>query len=110
MNCVRIVRKICLITSAQVAMGWSIRRVIFSTALSFLGEFPLLTNLAPAVYDKYYSTYDSLDGGLTPELLGLNQMRKQLGREVKGNVLEIAVGTGLETGGCKQQLSQRYSL
>lgn len=47
-------------------------------------------------YDSYASSYNQLDGGDAAEVLGLNKMRADVGREAKGDVLEVAVGTGLQ--------------
>jgi ubiquinone/menaquinone biosynthesis C-methylase UbiE len=50
-----------------------------------------------AAYDRFSSSYDELDGGEATELLGINKMRKLASNYVRGNVLETAVGTGLQT-------------
>lgn len=42
-------------------------------------------------------TYDILDGGGAAEVLGLNKLRRDAGAKVKGSVLEVAVGTGLQS-------------
>ena len=51
----------------------------------------------PSTYDSFSSKYDVLDGGSATEVLGINAMRAKAASFVKGNVLEVAVGTGLES-------------
>ncbi|GIL53723.1 hypothetical protein Vafri_9171, partial [Volvox africanus] len=46
-------------------------------------------------YDKYSSKYDELDGGSAAEALGFPQLRRKLLDQARGDVLEVAVGTGL---------------
>lgn len=46
-------------------------------------------------YDGYASTYDDLDGGSAAKALGLDAMRGDALRGASGDVLELAVGTGL---------------
>jgi ubiquinone/menaquinone biosynthesis C-methylase UbiE len=46
-------------------------------------------------YDGYASTYDDLDGGAAAKALGLDEMRAAALRSASGDVLELAVGTGL---------------
>ncbi|EFJ43419.1 hypothetical protein VOLCADRAFT_106854 [Volvox carteri f. nagariensis] len=46
-------------------------------------------------YDKYSSKYDELDGGAAAEAFGFPQLRKKLLGQARGEVLEVAVGTGL---------------
>jgi len=46
-------------------------------------------------YDGYASTYDDLDGGAAAKALGLDEMRAIALRSASGDVLELAVGTGL---------------
>ncbi len=43
-------------------------------------------------YNKYALWYDILEK--IPEILGVNRIRKNLFRKAKGNVLEVAAGTG----------------
>ena len=57
---------------------------------------PLAPQL-PSTYDTYSSKYDVLDGGSATEVLGINGMRAKAASFVKGNVLEFAVGTGLQS-------------
>ena len=46
-------------------------------------------------YDGYASTYDDLDGGTAARALGLEEMRARALGAARGDVLELAVGTGL---------------
>lgn len=46
-------------------------------------------------YDGYAATYDDLDGGGAAEQLGFPALRQQLLALAHGDVLETAVGTGL---------------
>ncbi|GLC36782.1 hypothetical protein PLESTB_000783500 [Pleodorina starrii] len=46
-------------------------------------------------YDGYSSKYDDLDGGAAAEAFGFPQLRQKLLEQARGNVLEVAVGTGL---------------
>ena len=51
---------------------------------------------AATQYDSYANSYNKLDGGDAAEILGLNKMRATAGKEVRGDVLEVALGTGLQ--------------
>jgi len=47
-------------------------------------------------YDAYSQTYDDLDGNkIVVETLGIDQLRTKMFERVEGDVLELAVGTGL---------------
>ena len=46
-------------------------------------------------YDIYAPSYDQIDGGIASELLGIDIARKSLIQQVRGKVLEVGVGTGL---------------
>lgn len=48
-----------------------------------------------AAYDGYAATYDELDGGAAAEQLGFPALRAALLAQAHGDVLETAVGTGL---------------
>ena len=50
-----------------------------------------------AAYDVFAGNYDALDGGKAAELLGLNRLRAEAAKSLRGNVLEVAIGTGLES-------------
>ena len=47
-------------------------------------------------YDEYSVVYDNLNGGNTAKLLGVDQLRADAAQYVSGDVLEVAVGTGLQ--------------
>lgn len=46
-------------------------------------------------YNTYAAGYDTLDGGPLSKLLGLEGARSELIQQANGQVLEVAVGTGL---------------
>ncbi|WIA08339.1 hypothetical protein OEZ85_007780 [Tetradesmus obliquus] len=48
-----------------------------------------------ADYDRYAPSYDELDGGAASAALGFPELRQQLLQQASGDVLEVAVGTGL---------------
>jgi ubiquinone/menaquinone biosynthesis C-methylase UbiE len=48
-------------------------------------------------YDAFSSTYDRLNGGSVTSALGIDDMRRLANQYVSGDVLEIAVGTGLQS-------------
>lgn len=48
------------------------------------------------IYNKASTSYDKLDGGDLVEKLGLNSLRRKLGLDTSGKVLEVGVGTGLQ--------------
>lgn len=48
-------------------------------------------------YNEYATQYDSLDGGYAAEILGLNKLRREAATYAEGSVLEIAIGTGLQS-------------
>jgi len=79
-------------------------RIVTAGSASFLltswpleHSIALTPDQAESSYDKYASTYDDLDGGAVASALGLDDARRALvgSRLVRGNVLEIGVGTGL---------------
>lgn len=47
-------------------------------------------------YNEYAKTYNALDGGQAAEVLGINALRARAARFATGNVLEVAIGTGLQ--------------
>lgn len=64
---------------------------------SFL--FPSFDNAIPSLqqeYDRVSVSYDQLDGGPVAEAIGINDFRRKVGFLSKGNMLETAVGTGLQ--------------
>ena len=52
-------------------------------------------NAIRVAYDGYASTYDDLDGGAPARALGLDDLRARALGSASGDVLELAVGTGL---------------
>jgi len=52
-------------------------------------------NAVRDAYDGYASTYDDLDGGAAAQALGLDDLRARALGSASGDVLELAVGTGL---------------
>jgi len=54
----------------------------------------LTPNEAETEYDVYAKSYDDLDGGVVSSALGIDQARRAILQEARGNVLEIGVGTG----------------
>ena len=48
-------------------------------------------------YDAFSSTYDRLNGGSVTSALGIDEMRMLANQYVSGDVLEVAVGTGLQS-------------
>jgi ubiquinone/menaquinone biosynthesis C-methylase UbiE len=48
-------------------------------------------------YDSFSATYDKLNSGTLTSSLGIDDMRRQAAKFVTGDVLEVAVGTGLQS-------------
>ena len=50
-------------------------------------------------YNEYSSTYDQLDGGssASANAFGVLELRQQASKSVNGDVLEVAIGTGLQS-------------
>lgn len=48
-------------------------------------------------YDSFSATYDNLNSGTVTGALGIDDMRNRAAQFVTGDVLEVAVGTGLES-------------
>ena len=46
-------------------------------------------------YNRYASNYDQLDGGQASSMFGIDEARRQMIQQARGNVLEVGVGTGL---------------
>jgi ubiquinone/menaquinone biosynthesis C-methylase UbiE len=51
----------------------------------------------PQQYDSFSATYDKLNSGALTSSLGIDDMRRQAAKFVTGDVLEVAVGTGLQS-------------
>jgi ubiquinone/menaquinone biosynthesis C-methylase UbiE len=58
---------------------------------------PHITKSTQEYYDEYSETYDRLDGSSLTKFLGIDEMRKSAGSYVYGDVLEVAIGTGLQS-------------
>ena len=77
------------------------KKILLSTSLStiliqpFTPANALTPKEAETAYDSYAESYDELDGGKAADILGLDVARTKLFRQARGNVLEIACGTGL---------------
>ncbi len=69
---------------------------IFSSILGISMSITMLI-FNPPLYDRYADGYDILNSGKVSESLGIDLLRKLAGEKVFGNVLEVAVGTGLQT-------------
>jgi len=55
--------------------------------------------ISPTVYknyDKFANSYDDLNSGLYSRAFGIDSMRSMAGEYAQGEVLEVAVGTGLQ--------------
>ena len=65
-------------------------------ALGFLQQ-PNIATASSAPYDSFAESYDKMDGGSIADVLGLNDLRSKAGEQVSGDVLEIAIGTGLQS-------------
>ena len=48
-------------------------------------------------YDSFASNYDSLNKSPLSNKLGIDSLREEAGRYAKGSLLEVAVGTGIQT-------------
>ncbi len=72
-----------------------------SSTLFLLQQQPKQVNAitssdAESSYNKYAKTYDELDGGSIAKNLGIDEERTRIiQQQAKGDVLEVAVGTGL---------------
>ena len=84
---------------------WLSQRIFKSAMLSYAVSFSITSPsfaidpqeaFVAKVYDNAAKSYDKLDGGELPEKLGYNSFREKLGSRVKGNGLEVGVGTGIQ--------------
>mgnify|MGYP000273359633 CR=1 FL=1 len=92
-----------LITGGNRGIGYECTKKLLEcrnlAALTVIGIGATLAPIeckASSQYDSYATSYNKLDGGDAAEILGLNKMRATAGQEAKGDVLEVAVGTGLQ--------------
>ena len=78
----------------------TMRRAAAVVGVAIVQLHPSLVVIAddvPASYDVFAGNYDALDGGKAAELLGLNRLRAEAAKSLRGSVLEVAIGTGLQT-------------
>lgn len=55
-------------------------------------------DLTTNYYNSYASSYNAIDGNpIVSQSLGIDQLRQEAGKYIKGKVLEVGVGTGIET-------------
>ena len=79
------------------------RALLLASAAGTLPTHPAVARPPPpatpsgvaAAYDAYADTYDDLDGGPLARALGLPGLRSAAASRARGDVLEVAVGTGL---------------
>lgn len=79
------------------------RALLLASAAATLPTLPAVARPSPpatpasvaAAYDAYADTYDDLDGGPLARALGLPGLRAAAAARARGDVLEVAVGTGL---------------
>jgi len=64
---------------------------------SLLVSSPVSLEKTENEYNRFASRYDDLDGGTAADILGINRLRRLAGEQTSGDVLEIAVGTGLQS-------------
>jgi hypothetical protein len=57
----------------------------------------LSADMSATPYDQYSPDYDRLNGGSAAKYLGIDEMRQRAAEYTQGDVLELAVGTGLQT-------------
>ena len=70
--------------------------LIFTSTLSRAeNSYAITSSEAETSYNQYAKTYDDLDGGYIADSLGIEESRIKLIKQARGNVLEVAVGTGL---------------
>lgn len=93
------------------------RRVVALVPLSFAFHANASTTNAKengdargnARYDAYASHYDDLDGGVVARMIGMDAARDDALRACAGDVLELAVGTGLNLSHYDRKKIRRYS-
>jgi ubiquinone/menaquinone biosynthesis C-methylase UbiE len=67
-----------------------------ATIRSFFATVVLSIASLEKQYDKYAINYDQLDNSQITGMLGLSDLRDSVSKYVRGNVLEVAVGTGIQ--------------
>jgi ubiquinone/menaquinone biosynthesis C-methylase UbiE len=121
-NVIHVERNILQTTTAQDIIPVARRKLLIGVSTAMVA-FPSLTNnssatvinppLPPPItfsssssfssstddikesYNQYAEKYDNLDGGVVADALGFPDQRKALLQEATGDVLETAVGTGI---------------
>jgi methyltransferase OMS1, mitochondrial len=89
--------------NAQViAAAFQLKAIIQPLSVALVGLQLLVNAPSPvtkvsSAYDSFSSTYDIIDGGAVASVLGIDGLRAEAGRNVGGDVLEVAVGTGLQS-------------
>jgi ubiquinone/menaquinone biosynthesis C-methylase UbiE len=87
-------------------MKAQVARAIAGILISSLNMLPLQSILPSSInpdiiaskYNQYASSYDILDGqSMASKSFGINELRLEAAKYVSGNVLEVAMGTGLQT-------------
>lgn len=74
---------------------WTRRTLLQVAQLLLLGRPAIAKDKKKETYDSAAETYNDLDGGKAADVLGFSGLRKRLANKAAGNVLEVAVGTGL---------------
>ena len=62
-----------------------------------LSAYAVEPSTTTSMYDKIASGYSSGNNGEAAKVLGVESLRAVAGREVTGDVLEVAIGTGLQS-------------
>jgi methyltransferase OMS1, mitochondrial len=89
-------RKVMIgISTAVVAFPYKSTASVLNSPPPPVTPLDASTNSLKESYNDYAEKYDDLDGGIAAEALGFPDQRKALLQEAKGDVLECAVGTGL---------------
>lgn len=89
---------LCFSSVSSWSWSCSLIKRCLSTALISLqlsGDLSENQQLASA-YDNYASHYDKLDDSLISKRLGIDNLRDDLASYVHGDVLEVAMGTGIQ--------------
>ena len=81
----------------QLASNFVAKAIISSLTLFSFLMTPSVELTKPLQYDSFSTTYDVLNGGSVTAALGIDGMRNLAAAFVAGDVLEVAVGTGLQS-------------
>ena len=73
--------------------------VAITPPIPHTNQQPTLNSIVSDKYDSYSSTYDRLDGSssASANAFGVLDLRQEASKSVHGDVLEIAIGTGLQS-------------